>query len=647
MKRSPKGRLELTWMGKDSVLIPSEEGKYDYAFVDPDDPRAREVKSIEVLEQVGELGGPTGANENLLIIGDSGDALRSLATIPEYHDKYAGQVKLVYIDPPFNTEQTFEHYADQLEHSIWLTMMRDRLRDLRPLLAEEASIWVHLDDAEVHRMRGLLDEEFGPENFVATVVWQKAYAPRNDASAFSTDQDYILVYSTGPGWSTNRLPRKASRDALYDSPDGDPRPWISDNPAAPGANRGARQHPGVYGIQNPVTGEMVYPSRGRVWSNAQPTIIEWLAETAKYVVAQPDLQARSAATGIPLARLRSDVYDLVLGGPLLDGKRDIYEGRPLPRLYFTRGGTGALKLKKYLDEIGDGRAPQTLWLAEEVGHNRSAKHEIGLLFPGRTPFATPKPEALLQQVLKVGSREGDLVLDFFAGSGTTAAVAHKMRRRWITVELLPDTAHDFIIPRLRMVVGGEDQGGISKESTRVASGSLPSGMTPDDAQQFNTYLSKVVRDLKGLNKDTIGELRRATRTRTEASRQWAKGGGFSVAMIGPSMYEVDDEDGEVYLSPEATNGAWSKAVAGQLKFTLTPDHPVFAGVRKRQCLAVIDGLADETVVRTVVEALGERERAVIVSKGVLPEAAELLSTLSPGSRIRKAPEDIFPKGTVN
>lgn len=250
MRRNPKGRLELTWMGKDSALIPVEEGKYDYAWVDPNDPRACEVKSIEPLETVGQVDGPTGAGENLLIIGDSGDALRSLGTIPEYADKYAGQVKLVYIDPPFNTEQTFEHYADQLEHSIWLTMMRDRIRDIKPLLAPDASVWVHLDDAEVHRMRVLLDEEFGAENFVATVVWQKAYAPRNDAAGFSTDQDYILVYSANPGWTSNRLPRRSSRDALYQSPDGDPRPWISDNPAAPGANRGSRQHPGVYGIQN-------------------------------------------------------------------------------------------------------------------------------------------------------------------------------------------------------------------------------------------------------------------------------------------------------------------------------------------------------------------------------------------------------------
>jgi adenine-specific DNA-methyltransferase len=187
--RSPKGRLELTWMGKDMALIPTAHGKYDYEWVDPADPRACEIKSIEVVDTVGELAGPNGAEENLLIIGDSGDALRSLLTVPEWAAKYRGKVKLVYIDPPFNTEQTFEHYADQLEHSIWLTMMRDRLLLLQGLLAPDGSIWVHLDDSEAHRMRSLLDEVMGPENFITTVIWQKIHARNNSAQHFSADHD--------------------------------------------------------------------------------------------------------------------------------------------------------------------------------------------------------------------------------------------------------------------------------------------------------------------------------------------------------------------------------------------------------------------------------------------------------------------------
>lgn len=220
----PKGRLELTWMGKDKSLIPSEEGLYDYAWVEPTDPRACEVRTIEIVERIGSLEGETGSSENLLIQGDSGDTLRSLGAVPEWADKYVGQVKLVYIDPPFNTAQTFEQYADQLEHSVWLTMMRDRIRDIKPLLSVDASVWVHLDDAEVHRMRMVLDEELGSENFIAEISWQKADSPNNSAKYLSKDQDTILVYARQKeSWRPNKLPRTAGMDAIYANPDDDPR----------------------------------------------------------------------------------------------------------------------------------------------------------------------------------------------------------------------------------------------------------------------------------------------------------------------------------------------------------------------------------------------------------------------------------------
>lgn len=229
--RSPKGRLELTWMGKDMALIPTEHGKYDYEWVDPSDPRACEIKSIEFLRTVGAAEGPSGAADNLLIVGDSGDALRSLAVVPEWAAKYRGKVKLVYIDPPFNTEQIFEHYVDQLEHSIWLTMMRDRVRDIKPLLAEDGSIWVHLDDAEVHRMRVVLDEELGAENFIAAVAWRASDNSNNDAKQFSEDHNTILGYSASPSWRSNRLPAEVDKTSHYANPDNDPLgPWFDGNP---------------------------------------------------------------------------------------------------------------------------------------------------------------------------------------------------------------------------------------------------------------------------------------------------------------------------------------------------------------------------------------------------------------------------------
>lgn len=640
MKRAPKGRLELTWMGKDSALIPVADGKYDYAWVDPGDPRAREVKSIEALEQVGEIDGPTGASENLLIIGDSGDALRSLGTIPEYHDRYAGQVKLVYIDPPFNTEQTFEHYADQLEHSIWLTMMRDRIRDIKPLLAPGASIWVHLDDIEVHRMRMLLDEEFGPDNFITEVIWQKVYTVKNSAKHFSKDHDTILVYAVEKSvWNRNRLPRTAAMDARYKNPDNDPRgPWKA-KPLQ--ANKPYSK--GTYPVTTPGGRTIQGPPSGTYWR-------------------------------ISLEELKR-----------LDQDGQVWWGRD---------GLGSPNTKTYLGVV-EGKIPQTIWSYKDAGHNDQAKGEVQALVPGRAPFATPKPERLLRRVIEIATRPGDLVLDAFAGSGTTAAVAHKLGRRWLAIELQGDTVRHFTAPRLRQVVDGTDSGGVTTSTERVAVADLPDGVSPADAQNFTTLLgkfsdgttlpvnlatetAKAVRSLAkaddavltseeaktllsllkkvskasadGIEVDVMPQVRRqlraAAKTGDETTVHWKGGGGFSILEIGPSMYEVDDADGSVYLSAEATNGTWSKAVAGQLKFTLTPDDPVFCGTRKRQHLAVIDGVADETVVQTVVEHLGEKEKAVIVAKSVLPEAAELLQSLSPGSRIKKAPGDMFPKGTV-
>lgn len=577
-------------MGKDSALIPVKNGTYDYAWVDPNDPRAREVKPVEVVDKVGELDGSTWIGENLLIVGESGDALRSLGTIPEYAEKYLGKVKLVYIDPPFNTGQTFEHYADQMEHSIWLTMMRDRIRAIKPLMAPDSSIWVHLDDAEVHRMRVLMDEQFGAENFVAEVVWVKADSPNNSARYLSKDTDLILLYALDKaGWSPRRLPRSAAADAFYSNPDNDPRgSWY---PGDPYANKPYSL--GLYSIIGP-TGRTFSPPPGRYW------------------------------------RVSEQTFRALEG----DG-----------RIWWGPERNARPSIKRFLNEM-DGLTPRTLWHHEDVGSNRTSKNEMRALFPGVASFATPKPERLIQRILQIGSQPGDVVLDCFAGSGTTAAVAHKMGRRWVTVELQESTAETFIVPRLTKVVRGEDPGGITAKTERVAVGELPDGITPEEAQQFTSLIGKVTKSVDGLDPSTIKALKAATRTRNETTLTWTGGGGFTVARMGPSMYDVDDEDGTVYLSEHATNGAWSKAIAGQLKFTLTPDNPVFCGVRRRQRLAVIDGVVDEIVVRTIVESLGEAETALVVGKAVIPAAGALLADLSPGSRIRKAPDDLFPKSTV-
>jgi DNA modification methylase len=446
--------------------------------------------------QRGDDGLPEPTHDNLLFTGDALHVLDILAKTPEYSEKYAGKVKLVYIDPPFNTGQAFENYEDNLEHSIWLTMLRDRLRQLRPLLAIDATVWVHLDDAEVHRMRAVMDEELGIGNFVGTVIWQKAYSPRNDAQGLSTDQDYILVYSREPDWRSNRFERLASRDALYVSPDGDPRPWVSGDPAAPGA----KTHQGmVYAIQSPFTGNLVYPARGRCWGQQQDAmkalIEEWGVPYKREVL--DDDERRALICGIDVDEVRKEVPALLVGMDIEESEkiaRARHAEGDWPRLYFTKGGKGGLKLKRYLEEVSSDRAPQTLWLHDEVGHNRSAKAEMNALFPDEPAFSTPKPERLIERVLQIASNPGDLVLDFFGGSGTTAAVAHKMGRRWITAELSAANVARYIKPRLTKVVLGQDPGGITSVETRESDDdvSLPDGVTPEEAQRFTTLLGKFI-----------------------------------------------------------------------------------------------------------------------------------------------------------
>ena len=589
MRRVPKGRLELTWMGKDMALIPVEDGRYDYAWVDRGDPRAREVKSINPVEIVGAPEGPTGAGENLLIVGDSGDALRALVTVPEWSDRYKGQVKLVYIDPPFNTEQTFKHYEDQLEHSVWLTMMRDRIRDIKPLLAPGATIWVHLDDAEVHRMRVLLDEEFGPENFVATVVWQKRYS-RESRPSIGEVHDSIHVYAVNAStWKDVRHKLARTHAKEYRNPNDDPRgPWRIVPMTAPGIRPNQ-----MYEIVGP-DGTVHHPPKGRCWST-----------------------------------IESGYQQLAAEG----------------RIRFGTTGKGSPGILRYLDE-DEGLTPWTWWPHEEVGHTDESKKEIQALFPGVDAFDTPKPERLLQRIIHIATDPGDIVLDCFAGSGTTAAVAHKMGRRWVTVELLTATVHTFTQPRLEKVVRGADPGGITAVKERVGVEELPEGVTPVDAQVFNSVLAKVLTHLDHVDEQTVVAMKVATKTRTEETVVWHGGGGFTVAEVGPSMYEVDDETGDVFLSPAATNGAWSKAVAGQMRFPLTPHDPVFCGRRGRERLAVIDGIVDEEVVRTISRSLPEGAGAVIVAKGFLPEAQSLLRRLVPGAVVRKAPDDLFPRRTV-
>ena len=382
---SSKQKLELTWIGKENrprleprVLLEDPTNSYH---------AATRVTDHDIFD-------------DLLICGDNLLALRSL------EQQFAGRIRCIYIDPPFNTQQAFEHYDDGIEHSVWLSLMRDRVELLKRLLSPDGSLWVHLDDNEVHYMKVLLDEVFGRRNFITSVAWRAADSSNNDATQFSIDHNSILVYAAQPGWKSIPLPRTEESNAHYSNPDNDPRgPWFSGNLSSPNPRPNLR-----YTITSPQGHVIQPPANGWRWS--EETLEEKIAEG---------------------------------------------------EIVFSEDDTRIIR-KTYLADQG-GLAPSTVWSdIEETGHNRQAKYELKKLFPGVPTselFKTPKPERLVRRILQVATVEGDLVLDSFAGSGTTGAVAHKMKRRWIMVEF-GQQCHELIVPRLKKVIDGTDQGGISQ-----------------------------------------------------------------------------------------------------------------------------------------------------------------------------------------
>lgn len=387
--------IELVWPNKNLVLCAS--GQFDYLWVKPTDNRLRIPPRYE------RMGAPSlDSRPNIVAIGDGLDVLEALKTATSV---FESGIRLVYIDPPFNTNADVRQYNDAMSRPMWLSMMRDRLAALRPLLAEDASVWVHLDDAEVHRARAVMDEVFGEGAFVASVIWQKK-TTRDSRAAFSTNHDTILVYapSGAKKWKTSR--NLLSKDtAQLANRDGDPRgPWADAPFTAPGY-RSAQQ----YSITTP-SGRVLKPPRGRSWYATEATYRGLLADD---------------------------------------------------RIWFPKDGEGSPRIKIFSHQLR-GLVPFTVWASADTGTNDDAKRHLMSLFPGEEVFDTPKPELLLERVIHIATNPGDLVVDIFGGSGTTAAVAHKMRRRWVTAERNEQTVLSYVLPRLKRVIKGTDNGGISE-----------------------------------------------------------------------------------------------------------------------------------------------------------------------------------------
>ncbi|MGJ4093787.1 site-specific DNA-methyltransferase [Corynebacterium macclintockiae] len=656
---SRQQRLELTWTNKDKALIPTEHGRYGYTWVDPRDPRYCETRVLTVDETVtgtradkeedttySERADLEPQSDSLLILGESGDVLEALTRIPEWSKKYVGKVKCIYIDPPFNTAQTFANYEDNLEHSVWLTMMRDRLLHLRELLSEDGSIWVHLDDVENHRMRSLMDEVFGSGSFVAEVVWQKSDTLRNDTQQFSTDSDSIIVYSKRPEFAPNKMPRPESMNGHYGNPDNDDTRWFNSGPTAPGA----ATHQGmVYAIQNPITGDLHYPIRGNCWALRQSDILEMLSEYAKFeLVDIKDSEERSARCGVPVSEIRPDVKAIMVSGSLKESansaKRRVGQGK-WPKFFFASNGRGYPGKKTYLSS--EGVPPRTFWPHEEVGSNRSAKREVSVLFPEESKFATPKPERLLERVIHIATNPGDIVLDVFAGSGTTAAVAQKMGRRWVTCELVEDTFNRFTRPRLEKVINNEDQGGITvqkEERADATEDGLPEGLTPEEAQKFTSLLNKAIKNDDELKKNpAVKQLKKMTKTKpVKGVVNWRGGGGFQVAHLEPPCYDYDPEVALTTLTEHATGNLLVRSVAAQLRFALTPEDLYFDGKRGREHLVVVEGVLDKEKVGEVMAHLPEGHSVLFAATVVDDFAREHVRGFKNGSRVVHVPLEVFP-----
>ena len=367
-----------------------------------------DIANIEprILEERTDLSYGEPKSENMIIHGDNLLSLKAL--LPEYE----GKVRCIYIDPPYNTGSAFEHYDDSVEHSTWLSLMKSRLELLKMFLSEDGSIWVTLDDNESQYCKIILDEIFGRQNFIANVIWEKADSPNMDSKYFSSRHDNILVYAKNIDTVTiNRIFNEGEIPSHYNKTDENGEIYYLKPLRAMGVDGYREKRPSMYFSITAPDGTEVYPKN-------------------------PDGSDSRWRWGFE--RVEQDKK----------------------RLEWIKTKKGwSLYFRIYLKD-STGTPPETIWHHQEVGTNRTSKKEIKDLFPADI-FSTPKPEKLLYRVISISTKPGDWVLDSFLGSGTTAAVAHKMGRKYIGIEM-GDHAYTHCKVRLDKVVDGTDQGGISK-----------------------------------------------------------------------------------------------------------------------------------------------------------------------------------------
>ena len=459
----------LEWIGKDKVVnhhldVPYRVLERQYSF-----------------DENGKHDADNGS-ENMIIHGDNLEALKSL--LPQYE----GRVKCIYIDPPYNTGNEGWVYNDNVNdprikkwlgevvgkegedlsrHDKWLCMMYPRLKLLQKLLAEDGVIFISIDDNELYNLKAICDEIFGANCFVSNISWQRTYSKRNDSKGIPAEVEHILTYSKLASWQPKRLPRTIVMNELYSSQDGDSREWSSVTISAPGA----ATHQGmVYAIQHPITGELLYPPAGRCWSFGQSQMLECMNEWTSYELRKIDDYGKRCELCGSERGVSSDVCAIMLKKPFEEAKSEalyryeqgIVKEKPWPLLYFTGKGKGGIRRKQYLDSSA-GRVATNLWLHADTGHTGEAANELAGIFGGRSPFDTPKPTRLIERILQIASDPDSIILDSFAGSGTTAHAVLNMNkadggnRKFILVEM-GDYADSITAERVKRVINGYGEG---------------------------------------------------------------------------------------------------------------------------------------------------------------------------------------------
>lgn len=444
----------LDWIGKDKVINHHQDVPY------------------RVLEKQYTYNAKD--SENMVIHGDNLEILKSL--LP----KYEGRINCIYIDPPYNTGNEGWVYNDNVNdpkikkwlgevvgkegedfsrHDKWICMMYPRLKLLQRLLANDGVIFISIDDNELANLKLICDDIFGINCFVSNMSWQRTYSIRNDSKGVPVEVEHILCYSKIANWQPNKLSRTEKMNSSYKNPDGDRCDWMSGSPIA----SDAKTHQGmVYAIQHPFTGKLIYPNVSAHWRYEQETMLDYMSGWCEYKLEDlNDDEKRAEICGVSKSEIRQGVKAIILAEPFdvsVQRAKQVYARGPWPRFYFTNGGLGGIRRKVYIDDV-EGRITTNLLKYSEVGHTDEAKKEILSLFEGKAVFDTPKPCRLLEYLLTIAGDKNSIVLDSFAGSGTTAQAVLNLNKRdggsrkFILVEMI-DYAESVTATRVKRVIDG-------------------------------------------------------------------------------------------------------------------------------------------------------------------------------------------------